>query len=158
MKMREEKRRTAKPAAAKAPLQLFAWSRWVSLYCVISFAVLGVDVAMNHRDVIHETPFAYIPIVFAPLALLLCMAAVFSQRWRYAAWGIGLLALLVGGAGTLFHLVPTITERGALPLTQALLTSPRPLLAPAAFASTGLLMLLVAWGERRQEKMLQRKP
>ncbi len=33
---------------------------------------------------------------------------------------------------------------------QALLNTDRPVFAPAAFAATGLLLFLVAWGERSQ--------
>ena len=128
----------------------FAWGRWLAFYSAFSFGVLGVDAAMNHHVIITENPWPYTPLLFAPLAVLVSLVCVFSARWRRQAWILGGLAILVGLGGTLFHNVPTILERGDLSLWQALLNADRPVLAPAAFAATGLLLLLVPWGERRQ--------
>lgn len=127
---------------------VFSWGRWLSLYCAFSFAMLGVDAAMNHHQVITRVPWAYTPLVFAPLAVIVSLAGVYSKRWRQSSWVLGGLAILVGIAGTLFHNVPTIMGRGEQTIWQALLNAYRPVLAPASFAATGVLLVLIAWGER----------
>lgn len=140
--------------AAKSPhsnwAKLFPWGFWLAIYWAFSFAMLGVDAAMNHHAIIRENPWSLTPIIFAPLAVIVSLICVFSASWRRQAWIPGVVALLVGIAGTLFHNIPTILERGHQTVWQALLNTERPVLAPAAFAATGLLLLLVAWGERWQ--------
>ena len=133
---------------SKTTIRSFTWGPWLALYCAISYAVLGVDAAMNHHTVIFENKFSWTPLIFAPIAVIVSLICVFSPRWRRWAWILGVLALIVGIAGTLFHNIPTITERGQLTIWQALLNPTQPVLAPAAFASTGLLLLLISWGER----------
>ena len=128
----------------------FAWGRWLALYCAFSFGVLGADAAMNHHVIVTDNPWAYTPLLFAPLAAMVSLVCVFSARWRRQVWILGGLAIFVGVAGTLFHNVPTILERGDLPVWRALLNAGRPVLAPASFAATGVLLLLVSWGERWQ--------
>lgn len=126
------------------------WRQWLVLYCAVSFVMLGVDAAMNHHRVLSENILAYTPLIFAPLAVIYLAVSVFDVSWRRQAWGLGILAQIVGGAGTLIHNYLNITQRGDLSLWQTLLNAPRPVFAPAAFASTGLLLFLVAWGERQQ--------
>jgi hypothetical protein len=120
--------------------------------------MLGVDAAMNHHKVIETNHLSWIPIAFAPVALALCLAAVFSVRWRRAAWIVGLLAMAVGGAGTLIHNYLDITEVSDVTLWQALLNASRPPMAPAGFAHTGLMMLLVALAERWPIRWRGRRP
>lgn len=129
---------------------LFNWRQWLVLYCAVSYVMLGVDAAMNHYRALAENALAYTPLIFAPLAVIYLAVSLFVVSWRRQAWGLGILALIVGGAGTFIHNYLNIIHRGDLSLWQALLNAPRPVLAPAAFASTGLLLFLVAWGERRQ--------
>lgn len=125
----------------------FPWGRWLMLYSALSFAVLGIDAAMNHHEVLVENAWSWTPVIFAPLAVIVSLVSVFSAAWRRQAWILGVVAIIVGIAGTLFHNVPTLDERGTMSIWHALLTAKQPVLAPAAFASTGLLLLLVAWGE-----------
>ncbi|MHB0935659.1 MAG: hypothetical protein ACYDCO_07525 [Armatimonadota bacterium] len=126
------------------------WGQWVALFSTISFAMLGFDAGMNHHRVLANNPITYMPLIFAMVAVVYCLVSVYSVRWRRAAWVAGLLAVTVGIAGTLFHNVPTIIHRGDLTIWQALLNAYRPVLAPAAFAASGMLLLLVAWAERWQ--------
>ena len=138
---------------AKCPV--FAWGRWLALYCAFSFVMLGVDAAMNHHLILAKNYWAYTPLIFSPLAVLISMAYAYSAHWRQHAWLLGALAVLVGVAGTLFHNLPTIVERGDVSIWRALLNADRPVLAPAAFAATGLLLFLIAWGERGQRQREQ---
>ncbi|MHB0936758.1 MAG: hypothetical protein ACYDCO_23210 [Armatimonadota bacterium] len=124
------------------------WGQWIALYCALSFAMLGVDAAMNHYEEIYVNVLSWTPLIFAPLAVLYCVAAIFSARWRCWAWVVGLLGIAVGLTGTILHLLPTITNRGEDTIWTALLESYRPVLAPASFAATAVLLLLVAWAER----------
>lgn len=129
---------------------LFNWRQWLMLYCALSFTMLGVDAAMNHHRVLAVNILAYTPLIFAPLAVIYSAVGIFVESWRRNAWGLGTLALLVGGAGMLIHTYLNIAHRGDLSLWHTFFNAPRPVFAPAAFASTGLLLFLVAWGERRQ--------
>lgn len=128
----------------------FPWSRWIMLYCAFSFAMLGVDAAMNHHQILATARWSITPLVFSPLAVVVSLVSIFSARWRRQAWILGGLAVIVGIAGTLLHNIPTLMERGQSTMWQALLNTDRPVFAPAAFAATGLLLFLVAWGERSQ--------
>lgn len=121
------------------------WGQWIAVYCALSFASLGIDAAINHHDVIHETPYSWTPLLFAPLAVLFCLFCLGMASWRRAAWTFGLLGLLVGAAGTFFHDYPKLTSGHVI---KALLDPSPPILAPSAFAATALLLLLVAWAER----------
>jgi hypothetical protein len=107
--------------------------------------MLGIDAALNHIEVIHENIFSWTPMLFAPLAVLFCLLCAGMASWRRAAWTFGLLGLLVGAAGTYFHDYPKLISGNAI---QALLDPVPPILAPAAFAATALLLLLVSWAER----------
>ena len=126
----------------------FQWGRWISLFCAFSFIILGLDAGMSHMSVLGSSLFPYIPIIVAPVATLLSLAAVFWVSWRRFAWIAGVLAFAVGIAGGLFHNALTLIEGEGLPLLDALLYATRPPFAPLAFASTGVLMLFVAWAER----------
>ena len=130
------------------PRPLFAWGRWVSLFCAFSYVMLGIDAAMNHHKVIETNRLSWTPLIFAPIAVALCLTGVFSAVWRRRAWIVGLLGMAVGGTGMLIHNYLDITEVQDITLWQALLNASRPPLAPAAFASTAILMLLVALAER----------
>jgi hypothetical protein len=125
------------------------WRQWLVSYCAFSFLMLGVDDAMNHHQVIFENHLAYTPLIFAPLAILYSIVSIFHSGWRGRAWILGALSVIVGAAGTLIHNYYNLVERGAVSPWQALLSPPRPVLAPAAFIATGLLLFLVTWGERR---------
>lgn len=129
---------------------IFNWRQWLMLYCALSFALLGVDAAMNHHSVLRENVLAYTPLIFAPLALCYSLLGIFKEAFRRQAWIIGILALLVGGAGTVIHNYFNIIERGNQSLWHALLEAPLPVFAPAAFASTALLLMLISWGEHQQ--------
>jgi hypothetical protein len=131
-------------------MKSFAWGKWISLFCAVSFVVLGIDSLINHINVLRLKPFTLIPVIFLPIALILCLMAVFSKRFRRFAWIVGLLAIFIELAGTSFHNAKTFAERDEMTYFDALAFAIRPPLAPAAFASTGVLMLFVAFDERKK--------
>jgi len=124
------------------------WGQWIALYCALSFAMLGVDAAMNHHDEIYQNALSWTPIIFASLAVVYCIVAIFSASWRRWAWTAGLLGIAVGITGAILHNLATISHRGQDTVWVALLEANRPVLAPASFAATAVLLLLVAWAER----------
>ena len=128
----------------------FSWGRWIALFCGLSFLMLGLDTVLNHRLVIAVRRLSLIPIVFSPISVAFCIAATFRQAWRRLAWIPGFAAVAVGLTGTSIHVVLAIRDRYYQTIIQAVLESTRPPLAPAAFASTGILLLFVAWAERRR--------
>ncbi len=65
---------------ASRPTCNFAWARWIAAYAALTFAILFVDTAMNHHDVIHEVRWSWTPLIFAPLAFLACVWAIVCPR------------------------------------------------------------------------------
>jgi len=127
----------------------FDWRRWISVFSALSFGMFGMDVLMNHIQVLGTNPFSLIPLICSPLLIALSLAAVFSAAWRRMAWIAGLLAVAVGLTGTLFHFVYNLADSGGLAIIEAVLSAKRPPFAPAAFAATGVLMLFVALSGRK---------
>lgn len=136
----------------------FDWPKWVALYTAASFLVFGVDSAINHiaGGVIHEKPLAYTPLIFAPLAVVAMLVAFSVERWRAAiAWVVGVLAVIVGATGMVFHVLgdlEDVTQVSVAKLLKAFGPDSMPPFAPAAFAATGILVLLIgldAWLRRR---------
>ncbi|MHB9130850.1 MAG: hypothetical protein ACYDBB_07130 [Armatimonadota bacterium] len=129
----------------------FPWGQAISLYCAFTFIMLDVDMALLHLGYRHFRFMAVMPLVFSLLAAIVCLATTFSPWLRRQAWVVGVLTLLVGGIGTVFHLELAVAslESSNLQLILAhLIFDPRPPLAPAALAGAGLLMIFVALAER----------
>ncbi len=129
------------------------WPKWLMFYAAASFAVYGTDAAINHlafgpRSAIAENALAYTPLIFAPLAVVACLLAFAVPRWRPAlAWVTGALAVVVGATGMGIHLLENIenAQEAERALTAFALSGPAalPFFAPAAFAATGIVVLLV---------------
>ena len=128
----------------------FGWPVWILIFCALSFLMLGLDVVLNHRNILDIRLTSLIPIIFSPISIAFCIIAVLTPGWRRFSWIAGLAAIAVGLGGTIFHWASSISQRYEQTIIEAIIQSSRPALAPAAFASTGLLLLLVAWAERRR--------
>ncbi len=128
--------------------------RAISIALGPGILAIGVDAWIAHlvgKPLSH--PAQYVPIAYAPIATLLVLAvavpklseAVFTWTMR----AMGALGVLIGIAGTWFHLRWLLGQLEG-PITQEaleeLLPVAPPLFAPAAFAGLGLL--LVALGSR----------
>ena len=139
-------------APTRSGIRSLTWNQWLSLYCALAFTVLGIDASMNHHAVFLEYPFSFTPAIFSPLALAASLVTAFSSAWRRKAWILAIVAIAVGLAGLAFHNNVNFSERGTMTLWETFINSYKPpALAPAAFASTGLLLFLIAWGEYRKK-------
>ena len=129
---------------------LFPWGPLVALYSAITFIMLGIDMALLHLGYRHYHFIAVMPIVFCVLAALVSLATAFSGWLRRQAWVLGALAMAVGTTGTVIHLEIAFTNLTKLSfplLLERLVFDPRPPLAPAALAGTGLLLIMLAIAE-----------
>lgn len=127
----------------------FPWGPLIALYSAITFFMLGIDMALLHLGYRHYHFMAVMPIVFCFVAAVVSFLTTFSAPLRRQAWICGILALLVGGVGTVIHLeIAFANVHGWGHLLEKLVFDPRPPLAPAALAGTGLLMIMVAVAER----------
>jgi len=128
---------------ARYPLQ-----RVVCLVLAGGYGMLLIETLVEHQAVLREHPIALTPPVAAALgAVLLTLAATtWSDSLRRAAGAYGLVSLLVGAAGLVFHNAERFEELEGGAINWL---SP-PLLAPAAFCGLGLLAVLVLsrrWAE-----------
>jgi len=140
----------AQTSANKYRNVLFPWSRLISLYSAITFVMLGIDMALLHLGYRHYHFIAVMPIVFCGVAAVVSLVTAFSSWLRRQAWVLGVLAMAVGTTGTIIHLEIAFTNLGKLtfPLfIERLIFDPRPPLAPAALAGTGLLLIMLAIAE-----------
>lgn len=129
----------------------FVWEPWVALYSSITFVMLGIDMALLHFGYQHFHLMAVLPVVFCAVAALVSFITTFSRWMQRQAWVIGILALLIGGIGTVIHLelaFTSLTSFNVKEIFEHLVFDPRPPLAPAALAGTGLLMIMVALAAR----------
>lgn len=127
------------------------WGPWIALYSAITFVMLGIDMALLHLGYQHYHFMALMPVVFCGVAALVSFVTTFSGWLRLHAWVTGVLALIVGGIGTVIHLELAFTGLHGFDMKlifEHLVFDPRPPLAPAALAGTGLLMILVSISER----------
>ena len=129
----------------------FPWGPLIALYSAVSFLMLGMDMALLHLGYRHYHFMAIAPIAFCGVATVIALVTAFSGWLRRAAWALGLFAILVGITGTIIHMQIAFAgiSHFTLPLViEHLVFDPRPPLAPAAVAGTGLLMVLLAFAER----------
>lgn len=129
----------------------FPWGQLTALYSAITFVMLGFDMALLHLGYQHYHFFALLPIIFCAVAGLLSLATAFSVWLRRQAWVIGVLAMVIGVVGTVIHLeiaFANLHHPSINLLFEYLVFDPRPPLAPAAVAGTGLLLLFITLAER----------
>lgn len=129
----------------------FPWGPLVALYSAITYFMLGIDMALLHLGFQHFHFMAVMPVVFCFFAAFISFLTTFSRRLRHMAWVTGVLAMLVGLVGTVIHLeiaFSSFKEFSVREILRLLIFDPRPPLAPAALAGTGLLMIFVTLAER----------
>lgn len=129
----------------------FPWGPLTAIYSAITFFMLGIDMALLHLGLQHFHFMAVMPVVFCILAAFVSFITIFSRRLRNMAWVTGVLAMIVGLIGTVIHLEIAFSSVKAFSLNELLrllIFDPRPPLAPAALAGTGLLMIFVTLAER----------
>ena len=127
------------------------WGPLIALYSAITFLMLGIDMALLHLGYRHYHFIAIMPIVFCGVAALVSLVTAFIPWMRRQAWVLGGLAMVVGLVGTVIHLEIAFTnlhQPSLNLLLERLIFDPRPPLAPAALAGTGLLLILLAMAER----------
>jgi hypothetical protein len=129
----------------------FPWGPLVALYSAITFFMLGIDMALLHLGYRHYHFMAVMPVIFCLVATAISVLTAFSRRLRDKAWVTGALAMIVGLVGTVIHLEIAFANLHGITMAvmlERLIFDPRPPLAPAALAGTGLLMILITWAER----------
>jgi hypothetical protein len=132
----------------------FSRDQFILLLAAFNLIVLGVDTFLAHDINGAIRGYEWIPILFAPAAgILLLAAGLIAQRKRMLANQIASLIFLAceisAVLGSYFHLY-----RGLLPnaptgqaVTPLLLIYTPPLFSPATFALVGFLILSAAWEE-----------
>jgi len=128
----------------------FPWVQLLSLYSAITFIMLGIDMALLHLGYRHYHFIAVLPVVFSIVAGIITFFTTFSAWLRRQAWILGVLTVIVGLIGTFIHLEIALANLGKQPWTmllERLIFDPRPPLAPAALAGTGLLLMLITAAE-----------
>lgn len=132
----------------------FSRDQVMLLLAAFNLIVLGVDTFLAHDINGAIRGYEWIPILFAPAAgILLLAAGLVAQRKRVLANIIATLIFLAcminAVLGSYFHLY-----RGLLPdapagqgLTPLLLIYTPPLFSPATFALVGILIFSAAWEE-----------
>ena len=137
----------------------FPWGALLALYSAFTFFMLGIDMALLHLGYQHLHFLAVMPVVFCGVAAVTALLTAFSAWLRREAWVLGVLALVIGGIGTVIHLEIAFAHLGHggwRILLERLVFDPRPPLAPAALAGNGLLLILVSLAERWPIPFLER--
>ena len=124
------------------------------LMAAINLAFLGVDIYLAHDLDGTIKPYEWIPIIFAPVAAILLVAAgLVAVRNRPLANSIATFVffscIVVGGLGSFFHLRYALlvdAPAGQQVSTSVLIWAP-PLLGPLTFILIAVLGISAAWIE-----------
>jgi hypothetical protein len=125
--------------------------RFIALAIAPGLLVMGIDGGIAHfagREMVNPAQLA--PAVFGPaaaVALLLLAATVSKTLFCRALRAFGILAVMVGLAGTGFHLIALARLLDGSPRTfealQAAVAVAPPLFAPSGFAALGVILVLL---------------
>jgi hypothetical protein len=120
------------------------------------FASLFLDIRYEHREVLHETWQAYIPLVASFVAIVTTLLAFSrSQATLRVSAGLYVLIAIVGLFGVYFHTKfrPYMFERYVVQIDESrgldgkpkLKGLERPTFAPLAFSALGVVGLILVW-------------
>jgi hypothetical protein len=125
--------------------RLPAWIRrpadWAELFAIGNFAFLAVDIGLAHSVNAFERAPEWIPLVFslaAALLLAIGFPPAMRTRTRGLAIAVGVVSVLVGISGLLWHLDSHFFREQTLKN----LVYAAPFAAPLAYTGLGLLVLL----------------
>jgi hypothetical protein len=118
---------------------------WVEVFALINLAFLSLDIYLAHSSNDFFEPAEYIPLYFSLVAPVLLAGAIaareFANRprtWRVLGYAVGVIAILVGLSGVIYHLDSQFFyERTLRSLTYA-----APFAAPLSYAGNGLLLVM----------------
>lgn len=118
---------------------------WVELFVTMNLAILAADIYIAHSVNQFQKPAEYVPLYFSLCAPVL-LAVVIALRWmrdlrapwRDVGYLVGVVSVLVGLAGVLYHL----ESRFFLDHTLKSLTYAAPFAAPLAYTGLGFLLLV----------------
>ena len=142
------------------PQMPFPWGQLISFYSAFTYFMLGIDMVLLHLGYQHYHFMAVAPIIFCLFAAIVSFLSIFSPWLRRHAWTVGVLTMVVGITGTIIHLelaYAALRNPTFINIWEHLIFDPRPPLAPAALAGTGLLMIFVSLAERWPIPWLQFK-
>ncbi|MCL5256684.1 MAG: hypothetical protein M1319_02675 [Chloroflexi bacterium] len=123
------------------PARRYVYPWWfMRMLMAGGWAGLALDAFNEHRGVQFHKLAQWTPIVFAPVGVLLQLAAAAKgPEGRSLSIVSDMLAVPIGIYGQMRHLTPRLQP--GLPLKGRLLAAHPPILAPASFAAVGLLEL-----------------
>jgi hypothetical protein len=115
------------------------------MFVTVNLAILAADIYIAHSVNQFQKHAEYIPLVFSivapPLLGMLtatCWIWLVRKPWRVAGYAIGVVSILVGLGGVLYHL----ESRFFLDRTLKSLTYAAPFAAPLAYTGLGFLLLV----------------
>lgn len=128
------------------------WDHWelgraVILFAAVAYAVVWVQVSLNHWAGGFRRKAMWAPVVLTPLIILGALAGALSRGtpWGWIALALLALGVVDGLIGLVYHLLGTTSQIGGLSLRN-LLAGPPPML-PVAYAALGALGIGgLVWG------------
>lgn len=123
------------------PARRYIYEWWfLRLLMAGGWAGLALDAYSEHRGDQFRNLAQWAPVVFAPVGILLQLAAASrGPEGRSLSIASDILAVPVGLYGQMRHVLPRLQP--GLPLKGRLFAAHPPILAPAGFAAVGLLEL-----------------
>jgi len=116
-----------------------------------AFAGLMIDIRVEHVDVVHERPVAWVPIIYCGVMTIACLVAFgfWNKVARRIMLPLFLAAFVVGGMGFYFHSHGDFEK--VIKTSVSAWTDPNmnhsdapPQVAPLAFAGLGVIGVLAS--------------
>jgi predicted signal transduction protein with EAL and GGDEF domain len=129
----------------------YSLARILILLLAGAFVGLMVDIRIEHVEVVHEQPIAWLPILYSAFMTIACLVAFifWNKTARRAMLPLFLLAILVGSLGFYFHNNGDLKK--VIATSFRAWTDPKmehsdapPSLAPLSFAGLGVIGILAS--------------